>query len=370
MAHVDDGAHYSFSLRVEAGRIIFEYQVNVNVTRRLALETELEHDGTTYQIDLLTSSQSAQLVLLNASDTLWPVFVEERSTEVRDTLYPPSTIFTTVCVGGSLLEYDNYLGTIQSAFYSYNSLLEERNFRRMATEGVRKLDLMVFANNGVARELVFERFPLGSHRIRFQHRSRVEYQIGIFVAVRSDLYGFFLTAFRGQVLAILLSTDLHNLGMASKLCGEGLFDGEWHSYQISLDVETGNLTLAVDDDICIFGGTKFSRTAFQELANSALKFGASDPLYMGPGRIRPAVFTGCVSGIELQRTSDSEIFRPNLEAVARRNSDTFEVDVCYHCTAARERSCGNGRVCTDRASGVDTTCKCPDGVIGQMCDVD
>ena len=363
VAHPDDGTH-SFSLHVEARRIIFEYQVNVNVTRRLALETELDRSNTTYRVDLTTSSQSAELTLLNVSASQWVTVLERRTTEQGMTLYPRSTIFTTVCVGGSLLEYDSYIGTIQSAFYSFNSLLEERNFCQLDTEGAGRSDLIVFVENNVARELVFERFPLRSHRIVFQHRSQVDHQVGLLAAVKNDPYEFFVAALGPNTLLLYVGlTNDSNISFMT-ICPGVFFDGEWHTYQITLD-ETGEmLTLTVDQHLtCAVPTTGYTTI----LANSALRFGLTNDVFMGGGNDGLAIFTGCISGIELQRTPNSEVFRPNLEAVPRRKSDAFEVGACYHCTAARERSCGNGRVCTDRAAGVATTCECPDGVTGEMC---
>lgn len=371
VAHPDDGRH-SFSLRVEDGRVVFEYETTDNVTRRLTLETDLDLSNTVYQVDLSTSSRTAELVLLNASTSQLTTVVERQNTGSGNVLYASSTIFTTVCVGGSLMEYDSYVGTIRSAFYSYNSLLEERNFCQLATEGVGRSDLVVFADNGIPRVLTFERFPLGSHSIAFQARSRVEDPSGILLLVENSPYHFSLNVFNGGLFVVLRRDVQDGTFEPNFICADSTlvpaFNGEWHSYEIMLDANPPNgnpsLMVRVDGMSCDIADSTFSREALPMLINSSLQFGVTDEFFQNTGE--PAIFSGCVSGIELQLTPDSEVFRPNLEA-APRNSEGFDADTCFHCVS-KNIFCGNGQVCTDREKEAVAVCECPEGFTGDMCD--
>lgn len=363
VAHPDDGRN-SFSLRVQEGRVVFEYQTTDNVTRRLMLDTSLERSNTLYQIDLSTTTNEAEVVLQTVNAT-GPTTVERLST--GNMLYSVDTIFTTVCMGGSLLEYASYVGTIRSAFYGYNSLLEERNFCRLKTEGVSRSDLVVFADNDVARSLMFERFTLRSHRIVLQARSRDKHPVGFLLLVENLPYHFSVGAFNAGLLVLLQRIINGGEYEPNFVCTETIlpFDGEWHTFEISLDLSSDpSITVTVDGNMpCATETTPFSREALPMLADLPLQFGATDVLFQRMGM--PAIFTGCVSGIELQLNSTSEIVKPNLEAAPRLSSG-FDVDTCYHCES-KFRSCENGHVCTDRGLGLEATCECSEGFRGEMC---
>lgn len=361
VAHPDSGEN-SFSLRVEEGKIVYEYQLNVNETRQFTLSTDLELSSTVYQIQLSTASNVAEVLLqrVNATST---VTVERLSTGTGNPIYPVDTIFSTVCVGGSLLEYANYRGTIRSAFYGYNSLLEERNFCRLGTEGVARSEVIMFADNDIPRSLTFERFTLGSERIVFQARSRFENPMGTLLRVESPPFQFSMNVLNTNVFMLLRRTTVG--GKNEFMLHPFVFDGEWHSYVISLDVasQEPSLSIIVDGVTSTFPPTNLTREALPVLVNSSLRFG--DKSFSDSN-----IFRGCVSGMELQLNSTSEVFRPNLEAVPRVNGDTFDVDSCYHCSKSksRTRACQNGQVCTDRGVGLETNCECREGFSGAMCE--
>lgn len=329
------------------------------------LDSELQRSGTTYRVNLTTTFDGAEVVLFSVVDG---VAVETERSSSSAAHYPPTTVFSTVCLGGSLLEYRNYVGTIRSAFYGYNSLLEERNFCRLEAEGVSRSELIVFEDSTRPRSLVFERFPLSTHRIVFQARSRgdlVENRAGLLLLVQNPPHQLSLSCVNSELFLLIKNTN--GFDFMSNCSLFSTCDGEWHSYEILPVMD--RLDLLVNGQRCSSGMQPFVGEALAALADSPLQFGATDSLATTSGV--PTTFAGCVSGIELQRTNESEIFRPNLEAVPRV-SDLFDVSSCHHCNEARDLNtpCGNGgQVCVDRGwtGSLAAECECPEGFTGVMC---
>ena len=360
IAHDDGGSNF-FSVYVKNYLVIFEYTItSSNDTRNLTLSHALDNSNATYQLDVTTTHNSAEVILLENGTN---VEIERVVTKSSEELYPPSTIFTAVCLGGSLLEVKSYIGKLQSAFFNYNSLLEERNFDLLSIEGISRSDLIVFADNGIPRSLKFSRFTLSSERIFFQARYPVD-ESGIVMFVQNGNYSLFIAPLHQSLVAIFNSPIVNGTSTRKIIiCSESINDGEWHIFNVSINTTTlDSMTLIVDGNSC---GTRNELNFFlSSLANSPLEFGATSSSLHSDGV--PITFRGCMTGFELQNSENSEIFRPNLEAVPRVNS-LFDITNCYHCVDT-SLVCDNNRVCRDRGAMFEQECTCPEGLTGSMCE--
>ena len=341
---------------------MFQYEMADGMKRDLVLSTELNRTGSTYRIDLLTTPQSTEVLIYTISDDVGVVLLESQVT--GDARYEETTLYTVTCLGGSLLEYDNYVGTIRNAFYGYNSLLEQRNFCPLEIQGVSRSDLISFVDDGVGRSLEFERLSFHSHRIYLEARYPEEEPRGILMFVDDGEVQFIITAVGDRDLLMIVQPGT----LAITCLGRGFtpFDGNWHSYEIfpNLDPPQGEMPsveLRFDGVSC-----SLQHENLRNLSNSHLQFGSTHDSIVVDGT-EPAIFAGCIANFEFQPTENSEIFRPNLEAAPRTN---LQVDLapCYHCLSPG-LSCGEGEVCVDRGSqlGRELTCECPQGLTGDMC---
>lgn len=363
IAHSEDGRNH-FSLRIQNYLIVFEYVTTDNETRSLTLNSPLERCNITYQVDLYTSFNSAELVLSTVTNNESFEVIRANSA-IGDILYPSKTIFTTVCLGGSLLEFSNYVGTMQNSFFGYNSLVERRNFCQLDIEAVSRSDVISFVNNGIPRSLTFNRFSLRSHNISFQARYPVGIVAGAVLVAENLPYQFFVSIIgaNGGLFLGLRNVQTGQLISSFECVSLPLADGEWHFLEIMTDLDPAgpSITVLLDRSRCSFdSATEPIGPILMGVADAPLQFGATnDFINVGP---TVSIFTGCVSDINLQATIGSESFRPNLEAVPRTNAQ-FDLSSCYHCNLG----CTNNQVCTDRGFGLEPECACPLGKAGSMC---
>lgn len=323
------------------------------------MNTLLDDPSTTYQIDLNTASNGATLALSTVSTNMVSE-TEIKITGNRHMLYPPTTIFSTVCLGGSLLEYRNYNGTVQNAFYGYNSLLEERNFCQLDTRGVDRSDLIVFADNGMPRSLGISRFSLNSHMISFQFR--YPDQDGAVMVVENSEYQFILSTIGGGSVFPVIN-HLTSPIFSQPCCDSEITDMEWHSLEVRTITNT-LMTFSLDGESCCSFNDARLPDVLASLSNETLQFGAThDSITNSNG---PQIFSGCLQAIEIRETETSEPFRPNLEAVPRVDAN-FDIGPCHHCLRKAMR-CDDGRECIDTGQGVESECRCPEGFAGPMCE--
>ena len=340
--------------------MVYEYRDTSNVTRSIRLDTFL-NDSTLYQIDLTTSTDRYDLVLLESSSGEDVVTeIERRGSNPSEQLYLPSTIFTTVCLGGSLLEVVNYVGVIQRVFFNYNSLTEERNFLNLEAENIERSDVISFERSETPRSLDFTSFSLRSHQISFQARFVDDHVNGALLTVENDVYEIAITAFN-RILLLISNNKSAGTFLQTNSILVTITDGEWHSYQVRLNsTESGTALILMLNGASYSLSNPGTSTAINSLLDSPLKFGSTNTF-------ASATFQGCLGEFEFQRTPNSVPFRPNLEAVPRTNS-LFDTDRCLHCSSGTtsRQGCVNGEMCVDRGVGMKE-CACPQGFTGNMC---
>ena len=367
VAHTQDEVSF-FNIRIENGSVVFEYRSTDGLIRTLTVDSKLERSRTTYQVDLTTTPIRGDFRLSTVDGTTGQLTeIQRLQTDTAHFLYANSTVFTLVCLGGSLLEYRNYVGTIQNAFYGYNSLLEERNFCTLDARPVGRSDFINFADNDIPRSLAFNRFTLGSHTIEFQGRYQTTSGLLLVAEDPTERYQFFVSTLVADELSVNLRDNMGGFDPTRfAFCDNvQLGDGEWHSISISHNLnppegQLPSITATVNGAVnCTVQSAEVGRI-LPFLIDAPLQFGLTHMINL------MRTFIGCVADIRFRKTEDSELFRPNLEA-APRSSDLFNTDFCYHCEA-REIGCPvRGRVCMDRGFGVPVTCDCPEGFTGDDC---
>ncbi len=379
VAHAEVGDSF-FSLRLEGNRTVFEYDITVGVSAfNLTMDTVLESSGTTYQIDLTTTFNRAELVISSVAANGNEVSELERfDTSDRNgaVIYPESTVFSTVCLGGSLLDYRNYLGTLQSSFFNYNSLLEERTSSILQTEGVARSDTIVFADDETPRSLRFTRLTL-RNRFTFQVRHPRTNPRGILFHVENGLYDFVLSTFDHLTLVGIFTDLIRQMDIepnffacsgSSEIVAN---DEEWHKYEVvtNLDPAEGefvSLSVIFDDCVlvCQFNSPEYAAPILS-LADAPLQFGSAHDFLASNDEV-PYAFRGCMSGFEFEESDGSGVFRPNLEAVPRHSS-LFNATGCSHCVSKQRTCAGSGEVCIDPGFEEVGRCACPAGFEGSMC---
>ncbi len=367
VAHTENESEMNFfTLRIENNRVIFQYRTLEGVKGELVVDTELEKTVTTYQIDLATTFNSAEVRLSTVDANSGLMEVGRVQTSPGIVLYPKSAIFSIVCIGGSLLEYRNYVGTLRRSFYGYNSLLEERNACELKTEAVARSNFINFVDNDVPRSLTFNRFTFGSPTIEFQARYPPDTSTGIVILAENanETVQFFITPFLDELTMFLRDVNSNFDPSRIRSCMSiTIADGEWHFYNITtvIDPPEGvhrSIIVTVDGEPCVFQNSEVSRL-LPLLIDSPLHFGITHSVE----ELR--TFTGCASDIRLRRSEDSEMFRPNLEALPRVNP-LFNIDFCYHCDQ-RATPCPSEHVCVDRGFEAAPMCECREGFAGETC---
>lgn len=362
-AHHLESFSNSFNLRLQGGVVLFEYNPTGGSTSQLTLSSVLD-DDTTYRIELETTFNSVEITLSSLPEGGGtPVLVERLGPRTIQGLYPQGTVYDTVCVGGSVLEHPTYRGTLQSVFYGYNSLLEERNLCSLEARGVPRSTFVNFVDDGVERGIrLSDNFTLRSHRVSFQ------------VRYPRDMGGHVLVADVGPQHFLAITTiNTGQLFLVFQLPGDfilmpnddtNLWDDEWHSYVVTASFDASPPTLSV-----LFDGSITTNLSHARLADVA-----DIPIQIAPTHSFGGFnFAGCMRDIELQDRASGEVLRLNLEALPRTAAQ-FNLESCFECVS-KARTCGvfgeggrkGGEVCVDRGFGVESVCECRPGFTGDDC---
>ena len=350
-----------FNLRIEDNHLIYE-----DVIEGVVLNISLIGDDLLYQVDLSLvsdcSSDCTKLLLQTVSEEGEVTMVDMATN--RNSIHR-STIFTTVCVGGSLLEVKNYRGRMQRVFFNYNSLLEEQNSCRLEARSEKRSNVITFASTNISRSFILKRYSLRSARIAFQVRF---VDRGVIFAVENTEYVLLISSFNSDSIVVL--KEAKGVDFFMTLTFEKTSDREWHQFEISTYL---NQTEGGKSEIRFRYDGK-DKIVMDESLTPLLASFIDTPLQFGP--ITDAVFSpgaaptfnGCLRDFEFQQTAESEIFRPNLEELPRVNPAAFFVDNCYNCIAKTPSvMCSSGQVCVDPGFAEAAECGCPQGYQGPTC---
>ena len=345
-----------FNLYLEQ-RILKLELISVNSYVRLSTSQALDI-STSYQIDFEIRNDQVVLVLATVS--------QSGGTEVErlngNVTFPVATFFTTVCVGGTMLEIPYYVGLLERVIYNAVSLSDRSIVQQFASE---EMPVNLISIDRDVPPLTFSRFNFATfQRLKFEMRVERDTDLaGIAATPLASSGGGFeivFSTFNGM-FAILGSNSL------TIFCTNtpSIIDNEWHRIDLTLlrnSDGTADLSLIVDDRSCVSLGNSQLGEILDSLAT------LSAPLRFGVNRLdmNMARFIGCFQNIEFRETVDSEPLRPDL-ASAIRAEERFSTgeDQCYSCMQ-KLTGClvENGEVCADcgylhSAQCLDSRSDCP-----------
>ena len=351
-----DDSRNLFSLHIKNNLLIFEHGVSETM-----LSVNLISVNETYQVDLTLTSDHSELLLKMVSRDGVAAEVEN-ATSGNDIAL--STTFTNICIGGSLLEVKNYIGTMQRIFFNYNSLLEEGNFCRLEARIEEHSDVVAFSGTNMSGTLPIERFSLRSAKIAFQIRYVEEdVQSAIIFEIKNGSSTLSISNINrdGQLIVLASSGFL----LPDEMFVE-IEDGQWHHFEISASLnqtEGGESELTV-----VYDGIEFVNRNVE--LTSLLPTFLDAPLLFGPDSSAlhkdETAFRGCMRGFEFKATEESDVFRPNLEHWSRLNPSGLGVNECFTCFE-QNLECSSGEVCVQPGYDEALECGCPQGFIGPTC---
>ena len=326
-----------FNLYIEEGILTLEL-ISTNRSVKLSAGRALDR-STSYQIDFEVRKDSVELIVATISGSVLSEF--ERLS--RNLPFPIASIFTTVCVGGTMLEVPYYAGILERVIY--NAIpLSDVSLVPLATVET-PVDLISFSEEISEPPLTFERFNFANYlRITFEMRLEPDNtNAGTPIASRNDDFEIQFTTLNGQLIVF----GTNNLVVS---CPNTpiVHDYMWHRIDLTL-TRNGNGTadfyITVDDQSCEITMDS-DRTKFGELLTSLINSNA--PLDFGVSKIDmttnsvSARFIGCFRNIEFRETVSSEPVRPDL-ALAIRSEERFGTgEECYVCRHEDRIPCQGG----------------------------
>ncbi len=221
--------------------------------------------------------------------------------------------FEDVCLGGVILEGENYVGTIESAYSDYFSLTEERNFELLGTNETERSNLINF--DGLAT-LSFQKFHTNAVRFSFDKRTDVSTEI------------FSLENDNGEVLNLALVGSFP-LALPEVLpCEYDVLDDQWHHYEVFITrgpVASISYTIDCTQECQILNNV--STALIEGFFNNPIQFAAA---HSSDGPTTP--FQGCLQNFVFEQ-SDGKLLQPNLEVLARIGNDfSTSTEGCDQCT--------------------------------------
>ena len=353
-----------FSLRIENSQLIYKYNnLSTLIKRNLndvfpPIILEIRNRSQAYQIDLTVHKLVSDLSLRSLSNGS-----VQSGREVASGM-TQGLIYSTVCVGGSLLEVHNYNGLMRRALFNYNSLLEERNACLLQSRRQTRSDFISF--NGALNKWSFalERVNLRASRMSFQFK-RTGTGDTIFW-VLNDNESIFLSSVSLFTVFSATVGGVHTFADYDALDGD-----EWHQVDIHTSF-SGNgqdsISIAIDGQTVI---PEILATDPRELSTGRLNLSEviDSPIHFGSQSFSGSSFTGCMREFIFHETPSSEILRLNLDVLPLLNSTEFSIDrSCFSCNGGI--SCPDNQMCSD--PGYNESMRCvdsaiPDNSIGMNC---
>lgn len=340
----------SFSLYLLDRFLNLEYLPYNKTQLRLRVREALDLSAK-YRIDFQLGVDQVELRLATISGSILTEIVQ-----MSENLTTPAVngVFTTVCVGGTMLEMPYYEGIVERVIFNRAPLSDQSYMGQVNEES--RVNVISFRPNIHEPPLRFEKLNFVNYlRISFEMRQK------------PDSQGFSGTPLESKneknELAFMVFNDrltlFTNNGIIER-CPSVINDNIWHhvDFQLQLyDNNTANFHLTVDKqsaNLCQLTSDQDRarlRIVLDSLMNSSspLEFGVADRVVIGI-QSRTANFVGCFKNFEFRQTVDTPPVRPDLASVIRTGGRFApgDLNTCYSCTQrqASEISCQNEEVCT------------------------
>ena len=284
--------------------------------------------STSYQVDFQIRADMVELNLATISGSIIKRLI-------KTVTFPVASFFTTVCVGGTMLEIPYYVGILERVIYNAVPL-SDHSFVQQYARVETPVNLISISDQFAGPPLIFEQFNFANYRrITFEMRLNQD-TTGLSGTpfASSGKFEIQFTTFIGQ-FAIFGGNRLMVLCPNTPLVD----NNEWHRIDLTLttkDNGTADFTLTIDDKSCD-RLTDLQRVQFGELlasltdSNAPLRFGVSK---LAQDTVTVLVkFIGCFRNIEFRETPNSEPIRPDLASVIRSGKRFSKgEEECYACS--------------------------------------
>ena len=350
-----------FSLRMSQGELIYKYN-NLSTLIRTNLLAEyppivisIDDLNQPHQIDLTVDDQVAILTLTTLiSPSLSTGNSTVRSSVTTDNMVQ-EFVYSSVCLGGSLVDVENYRGRFRRALFNYHSLLEERNACQLNSSRKLFSDFVRIKIPALVPSFALETVTLRSHHISFDFR--VLDGRSIFWIVNGSDHLFVSSVTDNTVVLLFIGVNPTFINLPE-------ITDEWHRFSIGL-TENDGIHVSIDG------------VTVSDFSNNTANFDLSSlldaPVHFGSRGDELGVFTGtgllgCMANFNFQGSSSVV---PNLDALVILDELAYDTDrsQCFHCTD--ELSCPAEQICEDRGQNVPRTCAvsstAPDTAIAMNC---
>lgn len=333
--------------------------------RSVKLSTSQVLDSSTsYQVNFKIRSNRADLILETISESGGLTEIERLNGTVT---FSVPTSFTTVCVGGSMLEIPYYMGVLERVIYNA-APLSDRSFMRQYATMETPVNL-ISVSEVSDTPLTFQRFNLADNYQRITFEIRLE-------MASNMLTGTPLSTRGGELQFVVINGDFSIASLGSPfqffvMCpGTAKVDNQWHRIDIVLSRNgdgIADLYVTVDEVSCE-PLTNANQMELGRILDSLINSNSAlfDFAVTQRSQSMSGSFVGCLRNIEFKETADSDPVRPDLGS-AIRAEERFRrgEEECYSCRMDETTDCQNaGEVCADcgylhPAQCLDSLQSCP-----------
>ena len=341
---------------------------------------------TSYQIDIELGMDQIELRLATISGSVSTEIVQLTGNLTTSFV---NGVFTTICVGGTMLELPYYGGIVERVIFNRAPLSDQSYMGSMSQES--QTDVISFKDGILDPPLQFRRLTFANFlSLSFEIRMEMDsFPIGVPLKSRlggGDDFSFSLLNNRFALFGVL---DVNNsvLGINNSI---NLFitcpfnqpeinDNRWHHVSLTLirfDNGSANFNMIVDKDpshACRLerdeDQSNFGKLLDESVSlGSFLEFGVSDTVNIfgpGPPSSERGKFVGCFKNMEFRRTANSPPVRPDFASLIKTVGRFGSGDSCYGCVQSMVR-CQGGEVCVDCGFSEADQCQpSPGGVCSQ-----
>ncbi len=299
-----------------------------------------------YQVDVVVKSVATTL-------TLTPLSSQNLTTETRINLNnPQESTYSTVCVGGTLLERINYEGSMRRALFNQHSLFEERNSLQLQQRLLNSSCYITVSDSMSPPPIAFETVDLRS-RMHFEIRPRLEGVSYFWIANGDDV--LFV-----NTLTELLAVTIHLNGTSYVGSAPLLNYYQWHRLDFLTTysgVGNDSVHVFLNDQLLssyfVTDGVTHQFDAPAEGLN--LTSLINMPIHFGSGReIAGNPFEGCIQNIVFETPASERLF-PNLDFLSLFSSQRYSLnDSCFECS--KSMSCSLNQVCCEPGYNREPLC--------------
>ena len=359
-----------FNLYLEESLVRLDF-VPSNETRVQLTANQMLDSSASYQIDIQLELKQIHVIISTLSGSV----VEEIERLSENTTVSVVSGFTSICIGGTMLELPYYDGIVERAIFNRVSL-SNRTFVGSSSVETRA-DVISLRPNITQPPLRFERLNFANNYFNIMFEMRLEQDelslAGTPIEISKD----------GTTLSLFVVSNHFSIigfratGFVSADCrlfGQPVIDdNRWHHVNLTLirnDDGTSNAHLIVDSQIsslCEVTDSVQKQTLDSILASlitsgAPIDFGIPTMDRMSSTTVD---FIGCFRNFEFRQTpSDNSPVSPDL-ALAKKTVQRFGAgDSCYGClpTDSSDASCQGGLVCADCGFNISAQCLAPSNV--------